>query len=70
MALAAEVASGPVVAQALCKRVIDGGVSLPLADGLALERDAFVEAFGTSDAAIGVARFRESGPGKARFTGR
>ena len=70
LALAAEVASGPVVAQALCKRVIDGGVSLPLADGLALERDAFVEAFGTSDAAIGVASFRESGPGKARFTGR
>jgi enoyl-CoA hydratase/carnithine racemase len=70
LALAAEVANGPVVAQALCKRVIDGGLSLPLADGLALERDAFVEAFGTSDAAIGVASFRESGPGQAQFTGR
>ena len=38
LALAAEVARGAVVAQALCKRVIDGGLSLPLADGLALER--------------------------------
>jgi enoyl-CoA hydratase len=68
--LAADVASGALSAQALCKRVIDGGLALPLADGLALERDAFVEVFGTEDAALGVASFREHGPGQARFTGR
>ena len=29
--------------------MIDGGLSLPLADGIALERDAFVEVFATDD---------------------
>ena len=33
-------------------------------------RDAFVEVFGTEDAATGVQSFLEHGPGKARFTGR
>ena len=70
LALAAEIARGAVLAQALCKRVIDRGLSLPLADGLALERDAFVDVFGTADSQIGVASFREQGPGKATFTGR
>ena len=59
------IARGAVVAQALCKRVIDDGLSVPLADGLALEREAFVEVFGTDDSQIGVASFREHGPGKA-----
>jgi enoyl-CoA hydratase/carnithine racemase len=68
--LAAEIARGAVLAQALCKRVIDRGLSLPLTDGLALERDAFVEVFGTDDSQIGVASFRDHGPGKATFTGR
>ena len=49
--------------------MIDRGLSLPLADGIALERDAFVEVFGTDDAAIGVASFLEHGPGQATFTG-
>ena len=69
LALAAEVARGPLTAQALCKRVIDGGLSLPLADGNALERDAFVEVFATDDAATGVASFLAHGPGQATFTG-
>ena len=68
--LAAEIARGAVLAQALCKRVIDRGLSQPLADGLAAEREAFVEVFGTEDATIGVTSFREHGPGKATFTGR
>jgi enoyl-CoA hydratase/carnithine racemase len=68
--LAADVARGAVVAQALCKRVIDAGLSLPLGEGLAGEREAFVEVFGTDDSQIGVASFREHGPGKAAFTGR
>jgi enoyl-CoA hydratase len=69
LALAADVAGGALTAQALCKRVIDRGLSLPLADGLAAEREAFVEVFATEDSQIGVASFREQGPGKARFTG-
>jgi enoyl-CoA hydratase len=69
LALAAEVARGPPAAQALCKRVIDRGLSLPLADGNALERDAFVEVFATDDAATGVASFLAHGPGQATFTG-
>ena len=42
---------------------------MSLADGLALERDAFVEVFRTDDSRIGVASFLEHGPGKATFTG-
>jgi enoyl-CoA hydratase/carnithine racemase len=59
-----------VVAMGLAKRAIDGGLGAPLADGLDREARAFVEAFDTDDAAIGVKSFREQGPGKARFTGR
>ena len=51
LALAAEVASGALVAQAITKRVIDAGLSTSLDDGLALERAAFVEVFGTDDCA-------------------
>jgi enoyl-CoA hydratase len=69
-ALAAEVAKGALTAQAITKRVIDAGLAAPsLADGLALERDAFAEVFATDDARIGVASFLEHGPGKATFTG-
>ena len=50
--------------------MIDRGLSQPLAEGLAAEREAFVEVFGTEDATIGVASFREHGPGNAQFTGR
>ncbi|HSP28688.1 MAG TPA: enoyl-CoA hydratase-related protein, partial [Ilumatobacteraceae bacterium] len=70
LALAAEVAAGALSAQAICKRVIDAGLDAPLADGLSLERDAFVEVFHTDDAHLGVASFLEHGPGKAAFTGR
>jgi enoyl-CoA hydratase/carnithine racemase len=70
LALAGEVAAGARSAQAICKRMIDEGLEGSLADGLALERDGFVEVFGTDDARIGVASFLEHGPGKAAFTGR
>jgi enoyl-CoA hydratase len=69
LALAAEVARGALAAQAICKRTIDRGLSLPLDRGLALEREGFVEVFGTEDASSGVASFLEKGPGKATFTG-
>jgi enoyl-CoA hydratase/carnithine racemase len=68
--LAAVVATGPLTSQGICKRVIDEGLSMPLADGLRGEQDGFVEAFRTEDSQIGVASFLEHGPGKATFTGR
>ncbi len=68
--LAAELARGPVLAQALAKAAIDDGLQVTLAEGLALEQAAFVEVFGTDDARLGVASFLEHGPGKATFTGR
>jgi enoyl-CoA hydratase len=69
LALAGEIAAGALTAQAITKRVIDDGLSTSLVDGLALERDAFVEVFSTDDSQIGVASFLEHGPGKASFTG-
>lgn len=67
--LAAEVARGPLAAQAVCKGLIDDGLSTSLAEGLALERERFVEVFRTEDSQVGVASFLEHGPGKAQFTG-
>jgi enoyl-CoA hydratase len=70
IALAAELARGAVVAQGLAKRSIDAGLSLPLAEGLRGELDAFVEVFRTEDSQIGVQSFLANGPGKASFIGR
>jgi enoyl-CoA hydratase/carnithine racemase len=67
---ASELAKGAVVAIGLAKRVIDEGLGRRLAKGLDLERDAFVEVFGTEDARTGVASFLADGPGKAKFSGR
>ena len=67
---AAELAKGAVVAQGLIKRAVDEGLDGPLADGVGLEQDLFVEVFGTEDAVIGVRSFLEHGPGTATFTGR
>ena len=70
LGLAAEVAAGALTAQAICKRTIDDGLDFSLADGLVLERAAFVEVFHTDDARTGVASFLEHGPGRASFTGK
>jgi enoyl-CoA hydratase/carnithine racemase len=67
---AAQLASGAVVAMGLAKHAIDRGLDGALADGLDAEREAFVEVFGTEDAATGIRSFLEQGPGKARFSGR
>jgi enoyl-CoA hydratase len=67
--LAAQLARGPLAAQALAKAAIDDGLQVTLAEGLALEQAAFVEVFRTDDARIGVASFLEHGPGRAEFTG-
>jgi enoyl-CoA hydratase/carnithine racemase len=69
-ALAAELASGPVVAQGLAKRAIDEGLQGSLEAGIALEQELFAQVFATEDARVGVASFLEHGPGKATFTGR
>ena len=70
LALAAEVARGAVLAQALVKRAVDEGGETDLATGLALEIDLFEAVFHTGDSRIGVQSFLASGPGKAEFTGR
>ena len=70
LALAAEIAKGALVAQALTKQAVDRGLGLPLADGLTLERHLFTEVFTSDDSRIGVQSFLEHGPGKADFTGR
>lgn len=70
LALAAEIARGPVRAHSLMKRAIDDGMERSLADGLALELHEFEAVFHTDDSRIGVASFLAEGPGKATFTGR
>lgn len=69
LAWAAQLAAGPSTAIGLAKAAIDDGLDGPLAAGIALEQDRFVEVFRTDDARIGVASFLEHGPGKATFTG-
>jgi enoyl-CoA hydratase/carnithine racemase len=66
----AELAAGPSVAHGLAKGAVDGGLDATLADGLAMEHEAFVAAAATEDAARGIASFNEHGPGKATFVGR
>ena len=70
IAWATELASGAVVAMGLAKRAIDEGLDGSLVRGNDLEAEAFVEVFGTEDAATGVASFLEHGPGTAKFSGR
>ena len=70
LAWAGEFARGPLVAQALAKRLIDDGMEGSLAAGLEAEQEAFGQVFATEDAATGVRSFLAQGPGKATFAGR
>ncbi len=70
VAMATFYAKGALVAQGLAKRAIDEGANLSIQDGLALERELFVQAFATQDARIGIESFKEYGPGRAEFVGR
>ncbi|MCB1027898.1 MAG: enoyl-CoA hydratase/isomerase family protein [Microthrixaceae bacterium] len=70
LALATSLAVGPRRAIALAKAAISDGIEGGLETGLDLEEQAFVAAFATSDAAVGVGSFRRHGPGKAGFSGR
>ncbi|HEY3486192.1 MAG TPA: enoyl-CoA hydratase-related protein, partial [Ilumatobacteraceae bacterium] len=70
LGLAAEVAKGALIAQAMAKQAIDRGLDADLPAGLAIERQLFEDVFRTDDSRIGVASFLEKGPGAAEFTGR
>jgi enoyl-CoA hydratase/carnithine racemase len=70
LAWAAELAAGAIVAHGLAKGAVDRGLEGTLADGLAVEQQAFAAAARTEDAARGIASFNEHGPGKATFVGR
>jgi enoyl-CoA hydratase/carnithine racemase len=65
--LASSLAAGAVVAQALAKQAIDDGLDGTLSDGISLEQELFVEAFGTKDADIGVKAFLSKS--EAKFLG-
>jgi enoyl-CoA hydratase/carnithine racemase len=67
---AAQLAAGPLLAQAAVKQAIERGQDLALPAGLDLEAELFVPLFDTEDARVGIRSFLEQGPGKARFHGR
>ena len=70
LAWAAELAAGPVLAQALAKQAIDEGLDGTLERGLELEQELFGRVFATDDASVGVRSFLDNGPGHAAFSGR
>ena len=67
MSDAATYAAGPTVALAMAKRSINEGWGRPIDEALAVEAEAFDEAFASDDAKEGVTAFLEKR--KARFTG-
>lgn len=68
--MAGRFARGPLVALRAAKIAINRGLEMDLADGIALEREVFVNLFATEDQKIGMRSFVEKGPGKAEFVGR
>jgi len=67
--MASAFARGPTVALRAAKMAINRGLEMDLGDGLAFEREVFVNLFATDDQKIGMKSFLESGPGKAEFVG-
>jgi enoyl-CoA hydratase len=70
VAMAQRFAKGPTVALRAAKMAIQRGLEMDLGDGLAFEREVFVNLFATEDQKIGMRSFIEEGPGKAEFVGR
>jgi enoyl-CoA hydratase/carnithine racemase len=65
-ALAVEIASRSPRAVLASKRAIDGGLGLPIAQGLQVEADAWLENFATSDRVEGLTAFLERRPPRWR----
>ena len=57
--LAREIATGPPLAHAAAKQLVQRGAILPLADAIELEREVVAGLFATADAGEGLAAFRE-----------
>jgi enoyl-CoA hydratase/carnithine racemase len=70
MEMAQQYAKGPTIALRAAKMAIQRGLEMDLGDGLAFEREVFVNLFATEDQKIGMKSFVEEGPGKAQFVGR
>ncbi|MFN2613215.1 MAG: enoyl-CoA hydratase/isomerase family protein, partial [Actinomycetota bacterium] len=68
--MAQRYAKGPTIALRAAKMAINRGLEMDLGDGLACEREVFVNLFATEDQKIGMKSFVEEGPGKAQFVGR
>jgi enoyl-CoA hydratase/carnithine racemase len=68
--LASQYAEGPAVALRAAKQAVDEGLELDLDSALRLETALFAGLFATEDQKTGMQSFLESGPGKARFSGR
>ena len=60
--------NGPA-ALANAKRAIQDGITLPIAEAIAVEKREFVASFQTDDAVTGITSFLANGPGKADFSG-
>ena len=56
-------------ALANAKRAIQEGITLPIAEAIAVEKREFVASFQTDDAVTGITSFLANGPGKADFSG-
>ena len=68
MALAERLAEGPPQSLAAAKRLVDVGLTMPLASGIVLERETVAGLFATEDRVEGLAAFLEKRP--PRFQGR
>ena len=68
--MAEQYARGPTVALRAAKMAVQRGLEMDLGDGLAFEREVFVNLFATEDQKIGMKTFLEKGPGQAEFVGR
>ncbi|MEZ5233498.1 MAG: enoyl-CoA hydratase/isomerase family protein [Acidimicrobiales bacterium] len=68
LALGERLADGPPAALAAAKRLVDVGVTMPLAAGIVLERETVAGLFATEDRAEGIAAFLEKRP--PSFSGR
>ena len=67
---AAELAAGPLVAHRLAKSAVDRGLEGTLADGLAIEREAFVAAAGNGGRGAGDRVVQRERPGQGDLRGR